>query len=144
MFGNTIQRGFPWHQESIKNCPVKCDLILNTVGVKHDLNIYLPLLAQDGTLVQLGGNVHPQTFSQFPLMLKRQKIGGSIIGGIKATEEVLELCAKAGIYPDIQIIEAKDIDWAWQELIGTGGNKDGVRYVIDVKKSLQNKDFLPK
>ena len=49
-----------------------------------------------------------------------------------------------GIYPDVQLIEAKDIDWAWNELLGPAGNKDGVRYVIDVKKSLENKDFMPK
>jgi uncharacterized zinc-type alcohol dehydrogenase-like protein len=49
----------------------------------------------------------------FSLMLPRKTIAGSIIGGIKATEECLELCAKAGIFPDIQLIEAKEIDWAW-------------------------------
>ena len=129
---------------SIKSCPVKCDLILNTVGAKHDINVYIPLLAQDGTIVQLGGLVYPHTVSQFGLMMKRQKIAGSLIGGIKATEECLEVCAKHSIYPDVQVIEAKDIDWAWQQLIGPSGNKDAVRYVIDVKKSLENKNFLPK
>ena len=94
--------------------------------------------------VQLGGNVFPQTIFQFNLMMKRQKIAGSCIGGIKATEECLELCAKHGIYPDVEVIEANKIDWAWQELIGPSGNKDGVRYVIDVKKSLANKEFVPK
>jgi len=130
--------------KSVTDCPVKCDLILNTVGAKHDINVYMPLLSQDGTIVQLGGNVYPQSFSAFTLMMKRLKIAGSIIGGIKATEECLEFCAKHGIYPDIQLIEAKEIDWAWQQLIGPSGNKDGVRYVIDIKKSLENKDFLPK
>lgn len=130
--------------KSMSECPVKCDLILNTVGVKHDLNVYMALLAQDGTLVQLGGNVYPQTVNQFGLMFRRQKIAGSIIGGIKNTEECMEFCAKHGIYPDVQLIEAKDIDWAWNELLGPSGNKDGVRYVIDVKKSLDNKDFVPK
>ena len=144
-----IEKGADYYVPStdasaVASCPVKCDLILNTVGVKHDLNVYMPLLAQDGTLVQLGGNVYPHTVSQMGLMFKRQKIGGSLIGGIKATEECLELCAKHDIYPDVQLIEAKDIDWAWQELIGPSGNKDGVRYVIDIKKSLENKDFLPK
>lgn len=37
--------------KSIEGCSVKCDLILNTVGAKHDLNAFLPLLAQDGTIV---------------------------------------------------------------------------------------------
>lgn len=128
--------------ESVKNIPMKCDLILNTVGVAHDLNAYMPLLAQDGTLVQLGGCTAPQTIHQIGLMHKRQKIGGSLIGGIAATEECLELCAKHNIYPDIQLIEANQIDWAWDQLLGAG-NKDSVRFVIDVKKSLLNKDFLP-
>lgn len=41
------------------------------------------------------------------------------------------------------MIEAKDIDWSWDQLMGEGLNKDGVRYVIDIKKSLQNAEFLP-
>ena len=130
--------------KSIEGCSVKCDLILNTVGAKHDINAFLPLLAQDGTVVQLGLNVYPQNVYEFGLTMKRQKIAGSVIGGIKATEECLSLCARLVIYPDVKLIEAKDIDWAWQELIGSSGNKDGVRYVIDVKKSLENQDFVPK
>ena len=130
--------------KSIEGCSVKCDLILNTVGAKHDLNAFLPLLAQDGTIVQLGLNVYPQSVYEFGLAMKRQKIAGSVIGGIKATQECLALCAKNGIYPDVKLIVAKDIDWAWQELIGPSGNKDGVRYIIDVKKSLENQDFVPK
>ena len=77
------------------------------------------------------------------LMFKRQRVTGSLIGGIAATEECLELCAKHNIYPDIELIEANKIDWAWNQLLGEAGNKDGVRYVIDVKKSLANKEFLP-
>lgn len=65
---------------------------------------------------------------------------GSHIGGIKATEECLELCAKHGIVPDVEEITADKIDWAWEQL---HANTDGVRYVIDVKKSLENKDFIP-
>ncbi len=43
--------------------------------------------------------------------------------------------------PDTQLVEAKEIDWAWEQLLTT--NKDGIRYCIDIKKSLENKDFLP-
>jgi len=54
------------------------------------------------------------------------------------------VCAKHNITPDCQTITASKIDWAWEQLLGQGGNKDGVRYVIDVKASLEEKDFLPK
>jgi uncharacterized zinc-type alcohol dehydrogenase-like protein len=37
--------------ESIKNCAVKCHIILNTVSVDHDVNTYLPLLRTGGTIV---------------------------------------------------------------------------------------------
>jgi D-arabinose 1-dehydrogenase-like Zn-dependent alcohol dehydrogenase len=49
---------------------------------------------------------------------------------------VIDLCHEHKIYPDCQQIEAKDIDWAWNQLSGDGKNPDGVRYVIDIKKSL--------
>jgi len=39
------------------------------------------------------------------------------------------------------MIEAKEIDWAWDQLQTV--NKDGTRFVIDIKKSLNNKDWLP-
>ena len=46
------------------------------------------------------------------------------------------------IYPDVKMVEAKDTDTCWDEL-GGKGNPDGIRYVIDIKKSLENKEFLP-
>lgn len=75
------------------------------------------------------------------LFLYRISITGSLIGGIKETQEVVDLCFKHGIYPDCKTVEAKDIEWCWDQLKNT--NADGIRYVIDIKKSLENKDFLP-
>lgn len=63
----------------------KCDLILNTVSANHDLNVYMPLLAKSGTLVQLGLVTTPHPVNQLPLMFNRQGIAGSLIGGIAAT-----------------------------------------------------------
>ena len=52
-------------------------------------------------------------------MFNRLSIAGSLIGGIKETQEVVDLCFKHGIYPDCQVIEAKEIDWAWDKLINS-------------------------
>lgn len=128
--------------ESVKANESTCDLILNTVSAAHDINLYVGLLKKSGTIVQLGGVVEPHSISQFGLMLGRKSIAGSLIGGIKETQEVIDLCAAKNIYPDCKVVEAKDIDACWKEL--DGSNPDGVRYVIDIKKSLENKDFLPK
>jgi len=54
----------------------------------------------------------------------------------------MDFCAKHQIYPDVQVITADKIDWAWEQL--TGHNPEGLRYVIDIKKSLENPDFTPK
>ena len=94
-----------------------------------------------GNLVQLGACLLPHPVCQVPLMMNRLSISGSIIGGIKETQEMVDFCFKHKIYPECQSIEAKDIDWAWDQLEKT--NPDGVRFVIDIKKSLENKDFLP-
>jgi uncharacterized zinc-type alcohol dehydrogenase-like protein len=119
----------------------KIDLILNTISANHQLGHYLPLLRSNGTIVQLGLTTEPHQVSQLALIFQRKSIAGSLIGGIKNTEACLEFCAKHGITPDVHLIEAKEIDWAWEQLCTI--NKDGVRYVIDIKKSLENKDFCP-
>jgi uncharacterized zinc-type alcohol dehydrogenase-like protein len=120
----------------------KCNLILNTVSGEHEVAHYLSLLKYNGTIVQLGLMNTPHTVNQLGLIMGRKMITGSHIGGIKATEECLALCAKHGIAPEVEIITADKIDWAWDQLAGS--NKDAIRYVIDIKKSLENPDFLPK
>lgn len=129
--------------ESIKANAFACDLILNTVSVSHDLNAYIPLLNKQGVLVQLGAAAAPHNIGNFGLMLNRHQIAGSIIGGIRETQELIDFCNEKNIYPDCEVIEANKIDWAWEQLTGAGLNATGVRYVIDIKKSLANKDFLP-
>ena len=128
-------------EESVKACAGKCDIILSTVSANHDLNVYIPLLAKSGNLVQIGAATAPHTLSQLPLMFGRLSVSGSIIGGVEATQECVDFCAKHKVYPDCKVIEAKEIDWAWDEL--RKSNADGVRFVVDIKKSLENKDFLP-
>ena len=75
------------------------------------------------------------------LLPQRKSVSASHIGGIKATEECLELCAKHGIFADAELITADKIDWAYEQL---GNNKDGIRYVIDIKESLKNESFTLK
>ena len=89
------------------------DLILNTVSADHEVSNYMNLLGFSGTCVQLGLVIKPHAVSQMPLVKFRQNLTGSHIGGIAATEECLTLCAEHGIIPDIQIITANQIDWAW-------------------------------
>jgi len=85
---------------TIQACAGMCDIIMNTVSASHDLNLYMPLLAKQGVLVQMGAAMAPHTINQLPLMFNRLTIAGSLIGGVPSTEEVLQLCADHKIWPD--------------------------------------------
>lgn len=105
------------------------DFILDTVPVKHDFNTYTPLLDVDGTLClvgQIGPMEEPQTF---PLVFGRRRVAGSLIGGIKETQEVLDFCAEHDILPECEMIGVKEINGAWENL--SSGNPSH-RYVIDM------------
>lgn len=119
-----------------------CDLILNTVSGDHDINTYLPLLAKNATIVQLGLSMKPHPICQLSLMFDRTAIAGSLIGGIEATQECLQFCADNNIYLDVEMIVASQLETVWNTL--STANKDGVRYVIDIKKSLADASFMPK
>merc|ERR1712070_720797 len=123
-------------EDSIKACEGFCHIILNTVSAEHDLNKYLPLLKKYGTLVQLGAVYGPHPVSQLHLMGTHQNITSTMIGGIKAHQELIHFCHKNNIYPEIELIEAKDIENTWKKLVK--GENDGLRFVIDIKKSLEN------
>lgn len=77
------------------------DLILNTVSANHQVSSYMNLLNYSGTIVQLGLVPEPHLVNQLPLLKFRQNLTGSHIGGIKATEELLALCAEHRIIPDV-------------------------------------------
>uniref|UniRef100_A0A6V7KE58 Alcohol dehydrogenase-like C-terminal domain-containing protein n=1 Tax=Bracon brevicornis TaxID=1563983 RepID=A0A6V7KE58_9HYME len=66
------------------------DLIIDTVPVKHDVNPDMPLLKVDGTLVLVGQVCPLAEPTTVPLILGRQRIAGSLIGGISETQEVID------------------------------------------------------
>ncbi len=104
------------------------DFLLDTVSADHDITGYLNLLKRDGTLTQVGLPSNPQSISLFPLIMKRLNFSGSIIGGIKETQEMLDFCAKHGIVSDVEVIKADQINEAYERLL-----KSDVKYrfVID-------------
>ena len=105
------------------------DFILDTVSAKHDLNPYLNALKHDGSLTQVGLPADPMEISMFPMILKRLSVRGSLIGGIKETQEMLDFCAQHKITSDIELIKMEDINTAFKRL-----QKGDVKYrfVIDM------------
>jgi len=106
------------------------DFILNTVAASHNLDVFTELLKRDGTMCLNGVPEFPHPSpSIFNLIFKRRQIAGSLIGGIKETQEMLDFCAKHNITSDIEIIAIKDINQAYERML-KGDVK--YRFVIDM------------
>ena len=106
------------------------DFVLSTIPEPHDVNPYLPLLKRDGHLV-IVGLLAPfaAPVNSMQLVSRRRQIGGSLIGGIPETQEVLDFCAAHGIAPEIQIIPIDKINDAYD---GMQDSEVRFRYVIDM------------
>ncbi|MBY0517177.1 MAG: NAD(P)-dependent alcohol dehydrogenase [Bacteriovoracaceae bacterium] len=106
------------------------DLIINTVSAELDWNMYLSLLKLDGTMVVLGLPEKAIPVSAFSLIIGRKSLSGSVIGGIKETQEMLDFCGKHNITCDIELIPVTKINEAYERVV-----KSDVRYrfVIDMK-----------
>lgn len=105
------------------------DLIIDTIPVKHDINPYLPLLDVDSTLC-LVGQVGPLTeLVSVPMILGRRRVAGSVIGGIRETQELLDFCARKNILPECEMIRIDQINEAFERM-----ERSDVRYrfVIDM------------
>ena len=106
------------------------DFILNTVAASHNLDVFTELLKRDGTMCLNGVPEFPHPSpSIFNLIFKRRQIAGSLIGGIKETQEMLDFCAEHNITSDIEIIAIKDINQAYERML-KGDVK--YRFVIDM------------
>jgi uncharacterized zinc-type alcohol dehydrogenase-like protein len=107
------------------------DLIINTVAVSHDLDAYTSLLHRDGALVLVGVPEHPHPSPKVGALIgKRRSIAGSLIGGVRETQEMLDFCGEHGIVSDIESIPIQKIDEAYARMLK---NDVKYRFVIDMK-----------
>lgn len=104
------------------------DFILNTVSAKIDIDAYLSLLKLDGALVNVGAPAEPLALNVFNLISQRRTFAGSMIGGIRETQEMLDFCAQHKIVPEIEIISADQIDEAYERVLASDVR---YRFVID-------------
>lgn len=105
-------------------------LIVDTVPYAHDLNPYIPTLAFKGQLVLVGylGPLEP-ALNSMPMVLGGKAVAGSLIGGIPATQEMLDFCGEHGIVSDVEVIDMQNINEAYERML-----KSDVKYrfVIDM------------
>jgi len=107
------------------------DLIINTVSATHEISSHIGLLAKDGTMVMLGLTTEGLPVYAMGLLWRRRSVAGSLIGGIRETQEMLDFCAAHDITCDIEMIAPEQINEAYVRM-----EKSDVRYrfVIDVSK----------
>ena len=105
------------------------DFILDTVSAPHDLDAQLELLKTDGTMILVGVPDKPAQLGAFPLILRRRRLVGSLIGGLQETQEMLDFCAKHKCGADVEVIPIQHVNDAYDRLV-----RGDVRYrfVIDM------------
>jgi len=115
--------------ETLTRLKNKFDFILSTISADHEYGTYLNLLKRDGTMVVVGIPSNPSKLPAFNVIGNRRSLAGSMIGGIRETQEMLDYCAANNIVSDIEMIDIKDINTAYDRML-----KNDVRYrfVIDI------------
>ncbi|MCW2254327.1 putative zinc-type alcohol dehydrogenase-like protein [Providencia alcalifaciens] len=117
--------------KSMEEVNGKFDLIIDTIPYNHDLNPYVNTLAPQGALVLVGylGSLDP-TLNSAPLVYRGKTVAGSLIGGLKETQEMLDFCGRHGIASDIEMIDIQDINQAYERLLKADVK---YRFVIDMQ-----------
>ncbi|MFJ5990849.1 NAD(P)-dependent alcohol dehydrogenase [Lentzea sp. NPDC092896] len=106
----------------------KFDVIVSTVSAPLDFTAYLGLLKTDGALVNVGAPEEPISINLFGLLGGRKTLAGSMIGGIAETQEMLDFCAEHGLGSEIELINADQINTAYDRVLSSDVR---YRFVID-------------
>jgi uncharacterized zinc-type alcohol dehydrogenase-like protein len=119
---------------ALSNLQGSFDFILDSVSAPHDYNAYLGALRARGVMVLVGAPPEPSPLAAFSLIGGAKRLAGSMIGGIKETQEMLDYCGQHGIVSDIETIPIQKVNEAYERMM-----KGDVRYrfVID-SASLRN------
>ncbi|KAJ9186419.1 hypothetical protein P3X46_001992 [Hevea brasiliensis] len=105
------------------------DLIIDTVSANHSLGPILELLKVNGTLVAVGAPEKPFELPSFPLIFGKRTVKGSMTGGMKETQEMMDVCGKYNITCDIEVVKPENINEALERL---ARNDVRYRFVIDI------------
>ncbi len=77
----------------------------------------------------LVGLPEPAPLEPSPLIMRRRRIAGSLIGGVKETQEMLDFCATHNVTADIERIPIQKINEAYERVLQSDVR---YRFVIDM------------
>ncbi|WP_149275793.1 NAD(P)-dependent alcohol dehydrogenase [Pareuzebyella sediminis] len=121
-------------EDAMKSHTGTFDFILNTVPVGHDINPYINLLKIDATMVMVGAVEPLEAVNGAGLIMGRKRVAGSLIGGIKETQEMLDFCGEHNIVSDIEMVNMQEVNSAFERVVNADVK---YRFVIDMA-SLKN------
>ncbi|PPR83398.1 hypothetical protein GOBAR_AA37315 [Gossypium barbadense] len=121
-------------QDQLQAAMGTMDGILDTVSAKHPLLPLLELLKKHGKLILVGAPTQAHELPAYPLLGGRKLVGGSVIGGMKETQEMLDFAAKHNVKPKIEVVAIDYVNTAIRRL-----EKTNVKYqfVIDIENTLK-------
>jgi uncharacterized zinc-type alcohol dehydrogenase-like protein len=103
------------------------DFILDTISAEHDINAYINMLGLEGNITLVGAPEKPLAVVAFALIFGRKSVSGSLIGGIKETQEMLDFCGEHNITSDVEVIPIQKVNEAYERMI-----KSDVKYRFSI------------
>jgi uncharacterized zinc-type alcohol dehydrogenase-like protein len=116
-------------KEALHKYKQKFDFILSTVPEKSELNPFIQLLKLNATLAIVGDLAMLGSINNMFMAAHRNAVAGSLIGGIRQTQEVLNFCAEHNVTPDVQLISIEEVNDAYKKV---EASEVRFRYVIDM------------
>jgi len=116
-------------KDTMKELANTFDFIIDTVSAEHDYNEYLALLKTNGVMILLGVPPTPAPVGAGSLIFGRRSLVGSLVGGIKETQEMLDYCAEHNITSDVEVISMDQINEAYERTLSGDVH---YRFVIDM------------
>ena len=103
-------------ESQIKSLGAQFDLIISTVNVKLNWDLFLSTIKPRGRLHFVGAVLDPIESSVFSLMGGRKSISGSPVGSPKNIKKMLDFCSKHKIYPMVEHFKFNQINDAIKKL----------------------------
>ncbi len=97
------------------------------MAADHDVNAFINLLARDGNLTLVGAPPKPLQIAAFPLIFRRRSFSGSLIGGLKETQEMQDFCGEHNITADVEVIPMQKVNEAYERML-----KQDVKYRFSI------------
>ena len=104
------------------------DYVISTIPSVYNINAYIPLVRAGGTYTQVGIPAEPFEINQNVFIFNRVQYEGSLTGGIPQTQALVDYCAENGVFPEVEVIRADEVNDAWEHVLDKEAR---YRYVID-------------